>query len=218
MTPINVWIIEDDSTYRRTLVRVLSNAENIKSCHAFPSCIEFFSALEAIEAIKGNEKPDLVLMDLGLPRMGGIEGIKMLNTLAPDIIVVVLTVFSEKEKVLEALEVGASGYLLKSASSAEILKGLEEVIKGGSVLSPEIAKIVLENIRKPIANEHYKMAAREIEVLEKLSLGQSVKEISRSLDISQSTVSTYLGRIYGKLKVQSQSAAVAKALRNGIIK
>lgn len=213
MTPINVWIVEDDSTYRRTLERVLSRSENIINCRAFPSCIEFLEVLEGAP-----ESPDLVLMDLGLPRMGGVEGITKLSALAPDIIVVVLTVFSQKEKVLEALEAGASGYLLKSATGSEIVKGLEEVIKGGSVLSPEVAKIVLQNIRKPAPQEGFKLATREIEVLEKLSLGQGVKEISRSLDISQSTVSTYLGRIYGKLKVQSQSGAVAKALRNGIIK
>lgn len=212
MSPINVWIVEDDSTYRRTLVRVLSRSENIIDCRAFPSCIEFFDALS------DTAHPEIVLMDLGLPRMGGVEGIKKLSDTAPDIIAVVLTVFSEKEKVLEALEAGASGYLLKSASGPEIIKGLDEVVKGGSVLSPEVAKIVLQNIRKPSADEDYKLAAREIEVLESLSLGQSVKEISRNLEISQSTVSTYLARIYGKLKVQSQSGAVAKALRSGLIK
>ncbi|MGJ8692716.1 MAG: response regulator [Thalassotalea sp.] len=215
MTPIKVWIVEDDTTYRRTLERVISRAESITDCRAFPSCIEFFSILDTLAPC---EQPDLVLMDLGLPRMGGVEGIQKLSTNFPDIIAVVITVFSEKEKVLEALEAGASGYLLKSASGPEIIKSLEEVIKGGSVLSPEVAKIVLQNIRKSASDETYKMALREIEVLEKLSLGQSVKEISRSLDISQSTVSTYLARIYGKLKVQSQSGAVAKALRSGIIK
>lgn len=212
MIPIDVWLVEDDSTYRRTLLRVLSREESISSCRAFPSCIEFFTELE------GGERPDLVLMDLGLPKMGGVEAIERLASLAPDIVVVVLTVFSQKEKVLQALEAGASGYLLKSASASEIIKGLEDVVKGGSILSPEIAKIVLQNIQKPISKKGYKLAAREIEVLELLSLGQSVKEISRSLEISQSTVATYLGRIYGKLKVQSQSGAVALALREGIIK
>lgn len=212
MIPINIWIIEDDSTYRRTLVRVLSRAEYIIECRAFPSCIELF------EALATNEQPDLILMDLGLPRMSGVDGIKKLSHEFPDINAVVLTVFSEKEKVLEALEAGASGYLLKSASGSELLKGLEEVMKGGSVLSPEVAKIVLQNMQKPNKQKEYKLAVREIDVLEKLSLGQSVKEISRSLDISQSTVSTYLARIYAKLQVQSQSGAVAKALRNGLIK
>lgn len=217
MKTMTVWIVEDDSTYRRTLLKVIGNGQNIAHCRTFPSCIEFFDALNNCSSNNENT-PNIVLMDLGLPRMSGVDGIKKLTLNFPDIIAVVLTVFSEKAKVLEALEAGASGYLLKSASGAEIIKNLEEVINGGSVLSPEIAKIVLQNIQKPITDEDYKLAIREIEVLEKLSLGQSVKEISRSLDISQSTVSTYLARIYGKLKVQSQSGAVAKALRNGIIK
>ncbi len=209
---INIWIVEDDSNYRRTLARVLNKAENIQNCQDFPSCIEFFDALEK------QTPPDLVLMDLGLPRMGGVEGITKLYQFKPEIIVIVLTVFSEKGKVLQALEAGASGYLLKSASGAEILKGIDDVIQGGSALSPEIAKIVLQNMQKHSAKTKVKLAAREIEVLEKLSLGQGVKEISRSLHISQSTVSTYLGRIYAKLQVQSQSGAVAKALRDGLIK
>ncbi len=212
MTPITVWIVEDDATYRRTLIRVIGRADIVADCRTFPSCIEFFSALNS-----SDEHPDLVLMDLGLPIMGGVEGIKKLTLEFPDINAVVLTVFSEKRKVLEALEAGASGYLLKSASGTELLNGLAEVVKGGSVLSPEVAKIVLQNLQKPNQQPDYKLAAREIAVLEQLSLGQSVKEISRSLDISQSTVSTYLARIYAKLQVQSQSGAVAKALRSGII-
>jgi len=160
----------------------------------------------------------MVLMDLGLPEMSGVEGIKELAEKAPDVSVVVLTVFSEKEKVFEALEAGSSGYLLKSATGPEIIKGLQEVSLGGSALSPAVAKIVLEDIRKPNPNDNYKLATREIEVLEKLALGMSVKEIATALDISKSTVSTYLERLYQKLQVQSQSGAVAKALRSGIIK
>lgn len=209
---MNIWIVEDDATYRRTLERVLIRSDSVSACNAFPSCIEFFERLDS------HCLPDIVLMDLGLPRMGGIEAIQQLNDEYPNIIVVVLTVFSDKEKVLEALEAGAAGYLLKSASASELVKGLEDVVKGGSILSPEIASIVLQNMRKPAVSERCKMPAREIEVLEKLSLGQSVKEISRTLNISQSTVSTYLARIYAKLQVQSQSGAVAKALRQGIIK
>lgn len=212
MTAVTIWIVEDDTVYRRTLERVLNRADSVQECRAFPSCIELFEVLDT------QHYPDIVLMDLGLPRMGGVEGIKKINEIQAGIITVVLTVFSQKEKVLEALEAGAAGYLLKSASGPEILKGLEEVVKGGSVLSPEVAKVVLQNIRKPSAESNYKLAAREVEVLENLSLGQSVKEISKNLDISQSTVSTYLARIYAKLQVQSQSGAVAKALRKGIIK
>lgn len=208
---INVWVVEDDASYRRTLVKVLTHDPSIAQCRAFPSCIELF------ETLANTPQPDAILMDLGLPRMGGVQGIIQLRQTHPDLVIVVLTVFSEKEKVLEAIDAGAAGYLLKSASSEQIVKNLQDVINGGSVLSPEIAKIVLQNIRKATPELEFHLAAREIEVLEQLSQGCSVKEIARNLDISHSTVSTYLARIYSKLQVQSQSGAVAKALRNGII-
>lgn len=207
-----VWIVEDDAAYRRMLSRVLNRSEEVSECRVFPSCVEFFEALESWE------HPDVVLMDLGLPGISGVEGIQKLVADYPSISVVVLTVFSEKKKVLDALEAGASGYLLKSSTGPEILKGLQEVSQGGSALSPAVAKIVLEDIRKPAPDNEYRLAAREIEVLEKLALGMSVKEIGQALDISKSTVSTYLERLYQKLQVQSQSGAVAKALRSGIIR
>ncbi|MBK1876200.1 response regulator transcription factor [Pelagicoccus mobilis] len=211
MNSIDVWIVEDDADYRRMLTRVLDRSPQIASCRDFPSCISF------LDAIKTEKHPHAVLMDLGLPRMSGITGIKELSQNAPDIAVIVLTVFGEKEKVLEALEAGASGYLLKTATTAEIRKGIQDAVWGGTPLSASVARFVLEEYRKPALANDFKLAAREIEVLHKLSLGHSVKEISSSLEISQATVSTYLRRIYSKLDVQSQSGAVAKALRSGII-
>lgn len=207
-----VWVVEDDTVYRRMLSRSLNQSDEIKECRVFPSCIEFFDAL------KEYDPPEMVLMDLGLPEMSGVEGIGKLVEEYPGISVIVLTVFSEKDKVFNALEAGASGYLLKSATGPEIIKGIQEVSLGGSSLSPAIAKIVLEDIQKPVPSDEYKLTAREIEVLEKLALGLSVKEIASALSISSSTVSTYLERLYQKLQVQSQSGAVAKALRSGIIK
>lgn len=211
MNSIDVWIVEDDADYRRMLTRLLNRTPQIKSCRAFPSCISF------LDAIRNEPHPNAVLMDLGLPRMSGVTGIKELAEEAPDIAVIVLTVFGEKDKVLEALEAGASGYLLKTATTAEIRKGIQDAVWGGTPLSASVARFVLEEYRKPALAHDFKLASREIEVLQRLSLGHTVKEISSSLDISQATVSTYLRRIYSKLDVQSQSGAVAKALRSGII-
>ena len=210
MIPINIWIVEDDTVYRRTLQRLLNREEHITS-RVFPSCIEF------LEAIETDKHPDLVLMDLGLPGMGGIEGIQKLATLAPDVTVIVLTVFNDKGKVLQALDAGAAGYLLKTATGPEIVKGLQQVFMGGSALSPSVAKMVLEELRKPAPAEDFHLSAREIDVLEQLAEGLSVKEIAAELDIGRRTVAFHLENIYGKLRVQSQSGAVAKALRAGII-
>lgn len=211
MIPIKVWLVEDDADYRRMMSRTLNRSENIGECRVFPSCIELFESIETESA------PDIILMDLGLPVMSGVEGINKLATLAPDTAVVALTVVGEKKMVIEALQAGASGYLLKSSTGKEIIKGLLDVFWGGSTLSPAVARLVLDDLRKPEPEVQIKLATREIEVLQQLALGQSVKEMADTLGISQSTVSTYLGRIYSKLEVQSQSGAVAKALRIGII-
>ncbi len=118
MIPINIWIVEDDAGYRSNLRRTLDLEEHITCSRVFPSCIEFFQAIET------EPHPDLVLMDLGLPGMSGVEGIQQLKTVAPDVTVIVLTVFSDKEKVLQSLDAGAAGYLLKTAMPEEIVRGL----------------------------------------------------------------------------------------------
>ncbi len=211
MIAMNIWLVEDDADYRRMLSRTLKRSVQVRACRAFPSCLELFAALDKDSA------PDIVLMDLGLPLMNGVEGIKNLAFRSPNVAVIALTVSGDKRMVLDAVEAGASGYLLKSAGAEEIGRGLREVYFGGSALSPAVARVVLENMREPKSDPQLKLASREVEVLRLLAKGQTVKEIAAALDISQSTVSTYLGRIYGKLEVQSQSAAVAKAIRGGVI-
>ncbi len=211
MIPIELWLVEDDAGYRRNLRRSLAREEHLTCSRVFPSCIEF------LEAIDSGETPDLVLMDLGLPGIGGVEGIQRLKSIAPDVTVIVLTVSAEKETVLQALDAGATGYLLKSSTTRQIVNGLEQVFLGGAALSPTVAKIVLEEMRKPVPAEDFKLSRREIDVLEKLADGLAVKEIAAALNISAGTAGFHLTNIYKKLKVQSQTGAVAKALRSGII-
>ena len=211
MIPINVWLVEDDASYRRNLRRSLELEEHITVSRVFPSCIEFFASLET------DTPPDVVLMDLGLPGMSGLEAIRIMSEKTPDIAVMVLTVFKDKEKVLEALDAGAAGYLLKESDGPQILSGLHDVFMGGTVLSPAIAKMVVQELRKPQPEEDFKLSSREIEVLEKLAEGLTVKEIASVLNISKGTTGFHLTNIYKKLQVQSQTGAVAKALRSGII-
>jgi DNA-binding NarL/FixJ family response regulator len=211
MIPINIWLVEDDAGYRRNLKLSLELEDHITVDRVFPSCIEFF------EALANESAPDVVLMDLGLPGMSGLEAIRKLADVAPDIAVMVLTVFKDKEKVLEALDSGAAGYLLKESDGPEIVKGLQQVFMGGSALSPSVAKIVVQELRKPAPAEEFNLSLREIEVLEKLADGLAVKEIAGVLDISVGTAGFHLTNIYKKLQVQSQTGAVAKALRTGII-
>jgi len=208
---ISVWVVEDDTVYRRTLQRLLKREKSIVCDRVFPSCVDF------IEAVKSEKNPDLVLMDLGLPEMSGLEGIQQLSKLAPDVTVMVLTVFQDKEKVLKALDAGAAGYLLKTATGEEIIKGIKSVFAGEAALSPAIAKIVLEEMRKPVRTDDFDLTDREVDVLEQLVKGLSVKEIATVLEIKTRTARFHLSNIYQKLQVESQTGAVAKALRAGII-
>lgn len=210
MIPIDIWIVEDDPGYRRSLKTSLEREPNISNVRVFPSCIEF------LETIKKETAPDLVLMDLGLPGIGGVRGIKMLKKDAPDVTVIVLTVMEDKDKVLESLNAGASGYLLKSSTTREIIGALHGVFNGGAALSPEVARIVLDQLKTPVSSD-FSLSEREIEVLKKLGDGLSVKEIAAELYISRATAAFHLGNIYQKLNVKSQTGAVAKALREKII-
>lgn len=210
MTPINIWIVEDDSGYRRNLQISLQRQEHITCSRTFPNCIKFLDAIEA------GDRPDVVLMDLGLPQMGGVEGIERLKAIDADVSVLVLTVEEKKDMVMRALDAGAMGYLLKASSVQEIINALEQVIQGGAALGAGVAKLVMGEIRKP-AKEDFGLSAREVEVLEQLAEGLSSKEIGAALSISTATVNFHLGRIYQKLDVQSQTGAVAKALRSDII-
>ncbi|MFC5051043.1 response regulator [Rubritalea spongiae] len=211
MIPIDLWIVEDDANYRRTLQRMMEREEQLTCTGVFPSCVEMLQAVEC------EKTPDLILMDLGLPEMSGVEGIRRLSEVAPDVAVLVLTVAKEKEKVFEALSEGAAGYLLKSASREEILNGIEQVFMGQAALSPEVATLVLSKIRKPTPAENYDLSEKEVEVLRLLSEGMAVKEIADAMGVSRGMAAFHLGKIYSKLQVQSQTGAVAKALRSGVI-
>ncbi|MFC5050135.1 response regulator [Rubritalea spongiae] len=212
MTPIDIWIVEDDAGYRRTLQRLLERESEIICNRVFDSCAPL------LEAIESSALPDLILMDLGLPGMGGVEGIGRLSVAAPDVAVVVLTVFSEKEKVLDALDAGAAGYLLKSATPREIVRGLKEVFEGGAALSPAIAKTVMQEVRSVNLDDPFSLSEREVEVLSLLADGLALKQIADALSVSSNTVNFHTKNLYKKLEVQSQSGAVAKAFRAGLLK
>ncbi len=211
MIPIDIWVVEDNAGYRRMLQGILNREEHITCSRVFPSCIKLFQAIET------DSHPDLVLMDLGLPGMDGVDGIRTLAKIAPDLTVIVLTVFANKEKVLESLDAGAAGYLLKTSAPLDIVRGLQEVFLGGAALSPSVTKMVLEEMRSPKPAEEFDLSAREIEVLELVSLDLSRQEIADRLDVTYSTVTFHATNIYKKLGVHSQSGALAKAYRVGIL-
>jgi DNA-binding NarL/FixJ family response regulator len=204
---IRVSIVEDNDQLRGTLARVISRAEGFQCAGHYPT------AEAALEAIL-REAPEVVLMDINLPGMNGVECVRKLKQLAPGIQVVMLTVYEDTDNIFNALAAGASGYLLKRTPSAELLAAIREVHRGGSPMTTHIARKVVQSFHRagpsPQATEN--LSQREQEVLDCLAKGFLYKEIADTLGISFETVHTYIRRIYEKLQVRSRTEAVAKFL------
>ena len=205
----NVSIVEDNEQLRSTLARVLDRAEGYK-------CVSHYgSAEDAIKSLP-NDRPDVVLMDINLPGMNGVECVRQLKQLLPDTQVIMLTAYEDTENIFNSLAAGAAGYLLKRSKSAEILEAIADVRAGGSPMTTHIARKVVQSFQRatpaPIPTDE-ELSPREQEVLNCLAQGLMYKEISDKLGISFETVRTYIRRIYEKLHVRTRTEAVAKVLR-----
>jgi DNA-binding NarL/FixJ family response regulator len=204
---ITVSIVEDDADIRKSLALLINGTPGL-------GCISTYGDCEA--AIVGIEQdpPDVVLMDLGLPGMSGIEGIRIIKETLPDINLMVLTVHGESKLVFEALCAGACGYLLKDTPPAKLLEAIKETYDGGAPMSTQIARMVVGSFR---TNPHASLTQRETEVLAQLCKGKSYKMIADTLFISEETVRRHIKNIYKKLQVGSKSEAVAKALKEKLV-
>ena len=206
--PITVSIVEDNDQLRATLVRLINRAEGFR-------CLSDYANAEA--ALEGLplERPEVVLMDINLPGMNGVECVRRLKQIAPATQVVMLTAYEDTENIFNALASGASGYLLKRTPRAELLESIREVQGGGSPMTAHIARMVVQSFRKaaPSAQAADNLSGREREVLDCLSQGFLYKEIAEKLGISYETVHTYIRRVYEKLQVRTRTEAVAKFLQ-----
>ena len=207
-----LWIVEDHAAFRRTLVRVLNAEPDLQCSRDFDSCEKLFMALGKPDA------PDLILLDVGLPGMSGLDGIRLIKERAPKALVVILTVFEDDDKVFQAICAGAAGYLLKTSSGTDITQAVRDALAGGSPMNPRIARRVLDMFSKlaPKQND-YGLSEREKEILLLMTTGLIKKEIADKLTLSVHTVDTYLRRIYEKLAVNTRTGAVAKALKEGLV-
>jgi DNA-binding NarL/FixJ family response regulator len=205
---INVSIVEDNEQLRGTLSRMINKAEG------FHCVSQYGTAESALEGLP-KDKPQVVLMDINLPGINGVECVRRLKQVAPQIAAVMLTAYEDTENIFAALAAGATGYLLKSAPRAEILDALREVHRGGSPMTTHIARKVVQSFQKarPSQETSEVLSAREQEVLDFLSQGFLYKEIAEKMGISYETVHTYIRRIYEKLQVRTRTEAVAKFLR-----
>ena len=206
---ITISLVEDDSDLRSNI------AEFLRSTGKFACISGYTRGSEAVKKLPA-DSPQIVLMDIDLGEMSGIECVRTLKPLMPDTQFLMLTAFADTEKIFSALAAGASGYILKHHPPAMLLDALDELLAGGAPMSASIARKVVASfhIKNPGADKSaHNLSPREIEVLEGLAKGQLYKQLSDQMNISVDTVRTYIRRIYEKLHVNSRTEAVAKYLK-----
>ena len=209
-SPGPVWIVEDHALLRDTLCEVLGTEKP----RGFAACEDALAEWDK----PGVEPPGVIVLDINLPGMSGLEGIGRFRERAPGVHVMIFTVFDDAEKIFAAICAGASGYLLKSESPERIVAAVREVREGGSPMTPQVARLVLERFRqlRPVSPDG-QLSEREVDVLRLMVDGLAKKEIASRLDLSIHTVDNYVRRIYRKLHVNTLGGAVARALREGLV-
>lgn len=210
---IKIAIFDDNDSRRDGLALLLSLTPNMECVGMWPDCRKVVENVE-------NAKPDVVLMDVDMPNVNGIEGLILLRKNFPDLKILMQTVFEDDDKVFACICAGADGYILKKASPAELLKGIEDVLDGGAPMTPTIARQVLRLFardNRPQAKPDIYLTEREVEILGLLVKGLSYKMIADKCFISIPTVNTHIRHIYEKLQVNSVAAAVAAAFEKRLI-
>jgi DNA-binding NarL/FixJ family response regulator len=209
---IKTAIVEDMRNIREGLVTLINFTDGF-SCSGGYRSME-----EAIPRIKGNV-PDVLLSDIGLPGMNGIEGVRILKESFPDMTVLMLTVYDDDERIFDALCAGASGYLLKRTSPAKIIENIHEAVSGGAPMSPEVASRVIRLFRevRPPEKVDYDLTPHETRLLKLLVEGHNYTTAAEELGVSYNTIKFHMRHIYEKLQVHSKSEAVAKALQGRLI-
>lgn len=208
---IRIAIVEDQREIREGLAQLI-NATNGYRCTGAYGSME-----EALEKLPNN-LPDLLLSDIGLPGIDGIRGVRILKERYPELLILMLTVYDDNERIFDALCAGASGYLLKKTPWVKVVELLKEAADGGSPMSPEVARRVIELFReiKPPKEAEYDLTPHEVRLLRMLVEGHSYKTAAAELHVSVNTIKFHLRHIYHKLQVHTKSEAVAKALRHGL--
>ena len=211
---IRVTIFEDNKHLRETFTLLLNSAEGFNCSGAFPNCKDMLQNITANPC-------DVVLMDIEMPGMNGIEATQLIKKHFPEVLVLIQTVFFEDEYIFDAICAGASGYILKTTTPEDYLEAIRNVQSGGSPMTPGIARRVLElfktNLRPQPANNDYNLTTQEKKVLQLLVEGKSFKMIAAELYVAFDTVKAHIRNIYAKLHVHSGTEAVSKAIKNRIV-
>jgi DNA-binding NarL/FixJ family response regulator len=209
---IRVVIIEDQHPIRQGLSALIGGTEGFRCVGSFVSMEQALAEIEA-------DPPDVALVDIGLPGMSGIEGIRILKERCPGLLMLVLSVYEDDDRIFQALCAGACGYLLKKTPPAKLLDGVRECVHGGAPMSPEVARRVIDLFRDfhPAEKVDYNLTPYELRLLRMLADGHNYRTAASELNISVNTVSFHMKSVYSKLQVHSKSEAVAKAFRDRLI-
>jgi DNA-binding NarL/FixJ family response regulator len=210
---IKAAIVEDQRDIREGLTMLINGTEGYACTGSYRSMEE------ALERIKYN-LPDVVLCDIGLPGMNGIEGIGILKEHYPDLLLLMLTIYDDDDRIFDALCAGACGYLLKRTSPARLLESLKEAVSGGAPMSPEVASRVITLFRevRPPERADYELTPHELRLLKLLVEGYNYTTAAQELSVSYNTIKFHMRHIYEKLQVHSKSEAVAKTMRERLLK
>lgn len=208
--PTKILIYDDNTDLREGICHLLRLREEYEVVG------EFGDAKNVVKEVT-ELKPDVILMDIEMPGITGVEAVKKIRTIDRNAQIIMLTVFDDQGHIFEALQSGANGYLLKRNASDRLVQSIEEVLSGGAPMSPSIARLIISvmQVRKP--QENYQLSVREKEILKSLATGNSFKLIASDLQISLETVRTHIKKIYEKLQVHSQIEAVSKALNEKLV-
>jgi DNA-binding NarL/FixJ family response regulator len=208
---IKVAVFDDNKTLRNGLQLLINSSEKLSCVGVFENCLHVLEDIESTD-------PDIVLMDINMPYINGIEALKMVKSKFPSVKVLMQTVFEDDDKVFASLCAGASGYILKNTTPDKILQAIREVNDGGAFFTPSIAKKVLNNFQlQPGKAEYIQLTEKEKEVLKHLVDGLSYKMIADKVTVSFHTIHSHIKNIYEKLHVNSKGEAVAKAIKNKLI-
>jgi DNA-binding NarL/FixJ family response regulator len=209
---IEVAIVEDRREIRESLVTLIGGTEGYRCTGGYRSMEEALAKLKF-------HLPHVVLCDIGLPGMSGIEGIRILKELYPELLILMLTIYDDDERIFEAICAGACGYLLKKTPPVRLLDSLKEAVQGGAPMSPEVARRVIALFReiRPPERADYELTPHETRLLKLLAEGHNYKTAALELNVTVHTVSFHLRSIYDKLQVHTKTEAVAKALQNRLI-
>ncbi|MEO8086691.1 MAG: response regulator transcription factor [Bacteroidota bacterium] len=212
---LRIIMFDDNINVRESIALLLSTTENMQLAASFDSCKNLISDIDATN-------PDVVIMDIDMPNITGIEAVKILRAKFPQLPVLMLTGFEDDEKVFDSLCAGANGYVLKNAGMESLIQYIDEVHSGGAPMTPVIARKVLTQFTKlqpsRMLNQAYNLSSREKDVLQLLVKGRSYKMIASDLNISYETVHSHIRKIYQKLQVNSVGEAVSKTISGNILK